>query len=162
MFRLFRPLVPGFIATGVILAAISGLPCSAPTAGQAAQQMPHRLVVPALARDGAIPSRPGDFTTTATTARTASGVNLAVAVTAKNTEQIIVDIEVYAPNGGRVFQQPFFDQALRPGQTRTYQAMFTPAAGAPPGTYIVKVGLFSTGWVDLYHWNNDAATFSLP
>ncbi|GAB4320582.1 MAG: hypothetical protein Kow0010_00440 [Dehalococcoidia bacterium] len=160
--RLFRPLVPGLIAVGVFLAATGGLSGSVPLTGQAAQPMPHRLVVPALARDGAIPSRPGDFTTSATTAPAGSGVTLSVSVTAKNTERMIVDIEVYAPNGARVFQQPFYDQVFRPGQTRSYQAVFTPAAGAPPGTYVVKAGLFSTDWVDLYHWNNEAATFLLP
>lgn len=161
--RRARPLGLAVIAAGAGLGIAGSISSSGTPAGQAAQPPPYRLVIPALARDGAVPSRPGDFVTAAAAAPAAgSSVAITVSVTAKNAELMIVDVEIYAPSGSRVFQEPFFDQPFRPGQTRTYQTTFVPAPDAPAGTYTVKVGLFSTEWADLYHWNNHAVTFTFP
>lgn len=152
------------IALGAGLAALCAIWLAGNSSGEAAPAQPaHVIVVPALARDGAIPSRPGDFTTGAQTTTGAAGtVTIAVSVTATYPEKMIVDVEVYAPGGGRVLQQAYHDQVFGAGQERTYQVQFTPASGSPQGTYVVKLGLFSPGWVDLYHWNDSAATFQVP
>jgi hypothetical protein len=34
-------------------------------------------------------------------------------------------------------------------------------AGALPGTYTVKIGVFSPGWGTLHSWNNGAAQFAV-
>jgi len=74
----------------------------------------------------------------------------------------IVDIYVYAPDGVTLLGElPFRDQTFTAGQQRSYSMGWTTATGASPGTYIVKVGVASTGWTQTYSWNGQAATFAV-
>lgn len=148
---------------GLAIVASAGFMQRGTVSGQqASAQATHRIIVPALARDGAIPSRPEDFDTGAMATVTPASVTLVATVTAKNAERMIVDIEVYAPGGARIHQQPYYDEVFKPGQTRTFQVQFSLGSSPAAGTYVVKVGLFSADWVDLYHWNNEAAVFEQP
>lgn len=68
----------------------------------------------------------------------------------------IVDIEVYNSSGGKVGQKVWDSVSLATNQAGTYTYAWTaPNVG---GSYIVKVGVFSTGWAKQLHWNNAAAT----
>jgi hypothetical protein len=74
---------------------------------------------------------------------------------------LLVDVEVYGPTGTRVCQQFFDGQALTAGQTRSYTVTCTVPAGAPTGSYTIKLGLFTPGWGRLLDWNNGAGQFTV-
>jgi hypothetical protein len=73
----------------------------------------------------------------------------------------LVDVEVYSPTGQKVFQKVYDQQAFGAGQTKQYRATWRVPVAAVPGPYVVKVGVFSPGWGTLYHWNNQAAQFTV-
>jgi hypothetical protein len=74
----------------------------------------------------------------------------------------LIDVEVYGPNGTKVYQQVYDNQAFAAGQTRTYQPTWTVPTTAAAGTYTVKIGVFGAGdWDPLYAWNTAAASFSV-
>jgi hypothetical protein len=73
----------------------------------------------------------------------------------------VIDVEVYDASGTKVFQQFWNNQAFTAGQTRTFNSSWSVPLTAMPGTYTVKVGVFSSGWTTLYTWNNTAAVFTV-
>jgi hypothetical protein len=60
-----------------------------------------------------------------------------------------------------VFQAFWDKQAFVANQTRTFSTTWSVPASASPGSYTVKIGIFSPGWGTLYNWNNSAAVFSV-
>jgi hypothetical protein len=93
------------------------------------------------------------------TLRRGSAETLTVSVTSGSTRSALVDIEIYAPNGSKVYQTYFDAQSFTAGVTKKYTATWRLPDNAARGTYTVKVGVFSVGWGTLYHWNNSAGTF---
>jgi hypothetical protein len=73
----------------------------------------------------------------------------------------LVDVEVHGPTGERVFQQWFDGQAFSAGQQKDYTVTWPVSAGAAPGRYVVKLGVFGPGWDPLYAWNNEAAQITV-
>ena len=71
----------------------------------------------------------------------------------------IVDVEVYGPNGQKVFQKYFDNATLAANTQRTFAASWAVPTGAARGTYMVRIGVFSPGWSQLYSWNNAAVPF---
>lgn len=72
------------------------------------------------------------------------------------------DIEVYDSLGNRVAApggQQFWTDNLADGQSVTHT--WTWPGTAVPGTYTVKIGVFSGTWSPTYYWNNSAATISV-
>ncbi len=94
---------------------------------------------------GADPASPG---TGQPTTLTASVTN-----TNGSASGVIVDIEIYDSGGAKAFQRVFEGQSFTSGQTRSYTAGWTPAAA---GEFKVKIGVFSSGWSSLMHWNDEA------
>jgi hypothetical protein len=88
-------------------------------------------------------------------------VQITVMVRSGTATSSLVDLEVYAPNGSKVGQIWFDNQAFSAGQTRSYTYTYTVGATATLGTYAVKVGVFSPGWGTLRSWNNGAAQFAV-
>ena len=94
----------------------------------------------------------------------ASPANIALGATTRITTTVTakqggvtnghVAVEVY-DGATRVHQQPYNGVTMAPGDTRNFAFDWTPTAAA---SYRVKVGVFSTGWADTYHWNDNAAT----
>jgi hypothetical protein len=73
---------------------------------------------------------------------------------------ILVDVEIYDPNGQRVFQTFFDNQTLAAGQRWTRNITWT--VPAVPGVYTVKLGVFGPGtWSPLYQWNDQATQFAV-
>lgn len=105
------------------------------------------------------------FTATATASPTSipTGGASTITATVKNTggdvPGSIVDIEVYNSSGAKVAQQVYDAQSFTSGQTRTYTYGWT--APGTPGTYTVKLGIFSADWSKNYTWNDQAATISV-
>jgi hypothetical protein len=86
----------------------------------------------------------------------------ASALSATAVSGAIADIYVYAPDGATLLgEQAFRDQAFTAGQQRSYSMSWTTAPGASSGTYIVKVGVASAGWLQTLGWNGRAATFAV-
>jgi len=89
-----------------------------------------------------------------------SAESITTSVKATTNSTVLVDVEVYDSSGKKVFQQYWDNQSFTSGQTRTYGSSWQIPTTALPGTYTVKVGIFSTGWSGtLYYWNDNAATF---
>ena len=86
-------------------------------------------------------------------------VNTAVRPAAATT--LIVDLEIYQPNGQRIFQQSWDNQTFTAGQQRTFSTTWQVPANSAAGGYSVRVGLFAPGWTSMYHWNNAAGQFSV-
>ncbi len=62
---------------------------------------------------------------------------------------IIVDLEVYDSSNQKIFQQFWSGQNFVSGQTRTYQANWTPASA---GNYTLALGIFGNNWSPNYLW----------
>jgi autotransporter family porin len=87
-------------------------------------------------------------------------VTATISVGSQSTRSALIDIEVYSPAGGRVFQQAWDNQGLTAGQTLHISTAW-PTAELRAGTYTVKVGVFAPRWTTMLHWNNRAATVEL-
>ncbi|NJN15401.1 MAG: hypothetical protein HC822_03465 [Oscillochloris sp.] len=105
------------------------------------------------------------FTTSAaaTPASAAPGTELALTVTVRSDSamSLLVDLEIYAPNGEKVGQKWWDNQSFSAGQQRSLQTTWQIPANAASGDYTLKIGLFSPGWGTMYHWNNSAGSLSV-
>ncbi|MDB5166207.1 MAG: hypothetical protein JWM37_279 [Candidatus Saccharibacteria bacterium] len=107
------------------------------------------------------PAAPTGYTGTATIAQTAV-VNTAntITVNAKSNDgalaQALIDVEIYGPDGQRVKQQVYENQALDTAGL-TYTIGFTPTSA---GVYTVKLGIFTAGWQSNPYWNDSMLKFT--
>lgn len=73
---------------------------------------------------------------------------------------VLVDIEVYYP-GKRILQTTVNNVSFRQRQARTVDVQAAIPSGTPPGSYIVKVGVFPVGWGAYYGWDDDAGNLQV-
>jgi hypothetical protein len=72
----------------------------------------------------------------------------------------LVLIEVYSSQG--IVHQQFWDnRTFAAGTEKAFKTSWRPTASSLKGPYRVKIGIFSPGWGTLYHWNDNAATFTV-
>jgi len=72
---------------------------------------------------------------------------------------VIVDMEVYNSANLKVHQQFFENESFTTNQTKQYSANnWIPTQ---PGTYTLKIGVFSNTWGQNYFWDNDVVTFTV-
>lgn len=116
------------------------------TGGGSSNPPPPSGPVTFMASGAANPNAPavGQTTTLTATVNDTSGVG----------SGIIVDMEVYS-GGSRVFQQYVEGQSFTNGQTRQFNASWTPSSA---GDYTFKIGVFTSGWAQNLVWNDNAAT----
>ncbi|MDX1933117.1 MAG: glycoside hydrolase family 44 protein [Capsulimonadales bacterium] len=69
----------------------------------------------------------------------------------------IINMEIYDAAGAKVYQRYAAGQNLVANAVRSYKWDWTPTKA---GTYTVKIGIFNSNWTQLYHWNNNAGTFT--
>lgn len=148
-------------------APATSTPTLTPTATPTRTATPTATFTPTTTRSRtATPTAatPG-FATTAGVSRSSLAPGASETITASvksvTASTVLVDVEVYSPSGSKVFQQFWNSQSFAAGQTRTYSAMWSTPATLAAGTYVVKIGIFSTNWATLYNWNNNAATLSI-
>jgi hypothetical protein len=77
------------------------------------------------------------------------------------TTTALIDLEVYDERGVRVYFQMFENQLLTAGQTRSFMAVQATSVWQAPGTYTVKVGVFSSALDALYSWNENASAYTI-
>lgn len=70
----------------------------------------------------------------------------------------IIDYEIYDTQGRKVFQRYFSGQNFAAQETKQYSLDWTPASN---GSYILKMGAFTSNWSRLYTWRNSVATLSV-
>ncbi len=108
---------------------------------------------------------PGTWVTSAvaspSTLRRGSSTTLNVSVKSPAASTVLVDIEVYDRQGNKVFQKWYDNRAFSAGQTRKYSPRWTVPSNLAPGTYTVKVGVFTPGWGSNLAWNNGAETVTV-
>lgn len=90
-------------------------------------------------------------------------VKLSANVTSKNAgiSQVVVDLEVYDPNGKRAWQGSQTGVNVPKDGTVNVTQPWTIPAGQATGNYVLKVGIFGPDWKPLMVWNNKAATFTV-
>lgn len=69
----------------------------------------------------------------------------------------ILDMEIYDPSNVKT-QKTWTGESVDNGYTATRSFTFTPTV---PGTYTVRLGVFSSDWSKQWGWNNSAATISV-
>jgi len=93
-----------------------------------------------------------------------AGANLNVVVSVKSATAMpaLVDVEVYDATGHKAFQRWYDNQQFGAGETRTYALNWVVPPGVNPGSYVMKVGVFSPGWSGkLYAWNDNASVIAV-
>src|SRR2546430_162243 len=145
--RLRRALSDARLASAILIAAITTGPQTST----------------AMAAPAAAPS----FTSTATVAPVSvapgGSVNLTDVVTSATAIRALVDVEVWAgPTGASpAFQASFDDQDFAAGQQRSFSATWQVPVETAPGTFTVKLAVFSPGWAALHEWDDAAASISV-
>ncbi|MDP3958383.1 MAG: hypothetical protein Q8Q36_02905 [bacterium] len=86
------------------------------------------------------------------------GLSASVANGATEASGIIVDMEVYGPEGEKVFQRVFENENFAANQTKDYSASWATAA---LGTHTLKIGIFNSTWSTAHAWNDAAAAFAV-
>jgi hypothetical protein len=130
----------------------TAVPTSTPTNISAPTSTPTHASSPSFTSSAAV--SPSIVTRGGTTLIAASVKSLTAATA-------LIDVEVYDAAGAKVFQQVWNNQAFRAGQTRAFNSTWSVPVTSMPGTFTVKIGVFSPGWSTLYMWNNLAAVTTI-
>ncbi|MDE2020182.1 MAG: hypothetical protein KGJ13_07605 [Patescibacteria group bacterium] len=89
------------------------------------------------------------------------GQSASFGVTVKNSGGTVsganVDMEIYNSAGSRIYQQIFSGQTIASNGSQNYPFSWAPSAA---DSYILKVGVFSGDWSQLYFWGNQVLAFS--
>ena len=73
----------------------------------------------------------------------------------------LVAMEVYDQSGNRILQRSWDNRSFTTNLRRRFAATWVVPAGLAPGTYTIKVGVFSPGWGTVYSWNDNAGTLKI-
>ncbi len=99
--------------------------------------------------------------TAPTTVKRGSRVGITASVRPNVDSTVLVDVEVYAPNGSKVFQTYWDRRSFSANQTRAFSSTWRIPSNAATGNYTVRIGVFGAGWNGLLHWNHSATTFTV-
>ncbi|MBI2767089.1 MAG: hypothetical protein HYX53_14420 [Chloroflexi bacterium] len=128
----------------------------------AAELRPYRLTLGQMSRDGLSAMRQSEFATSASAAVAGGVASIEARITSERAGAVMVQIEVYDAANTRVYFATNDGLSFAAGQSRTVRVQWD-TAGARGGVYTVRIGVFQAGegWGSLYHWNDDAARFTL-
>ena len=88
-------------------------------------------------------------------------VLLSAVVTASANAVALVDVEVYGPDGQKVYQKFYDNRSFTAGVARTFGSYWSIPNSAAKGSYTVKVGVFKVGWAGLLAWQDVSAQFTV-
>jgi len=152
------PTSPAATATPTKPAATATPTTPAPTA-------PPINTSPTATPTNAPPQSPLSFTTSVTPNKPSitrgQKITLATKVKASASTKVLVDVEVYGPDGTKVYQKVYDNQSLSAGTTKSFSPAWSVPRYAQKGTYTVKIGIFKPGWAGMYVWSDSAATFTV-
>jgi len=74
---------------------------------------------------------------------------------------VLVDVEVFDPNGHKAFYKVFDNQAVTAGQALRLPVELDIPQDARGGTYKIQIGIFKPGWGENYDWNSNAGSFTV-
>ncbi len=100
-------------------------------------------------------------TNPATGARRGSLATITTSVTANGTASGLVDMEIYDANGNLVLQRIWDNRTFTPNLKRRFSTTWRIPMDLAPGTYTIKVGVFSQDWGTLYSWNDNAGVIRI-
>jgi hypothetical protein len=167
----FRQKTALYYSTGAV--ALSGeVPPATPTALPATPTSSPASATPTNVPPSPTPTRtptptiaPLTWTTSATVSsssiRRGNRQTITASVKSSRDMTVLVDIEVYSPSGAKVHQFFVDNVVLTANTTRNIQTGWTIPNNIGTGTYTIKIGIFSSGWGQLYSWNNAARTFTI-
>ena len=89
-----------------------------------------------------------------------AGFSVTTTVTLNCSTSFLLDIEVDGSQG-RVVHMTQDNLASQQGKPRTLTLQGVMPAGTPAGAYLIKVGVFDTGWGGLEGWADGAATVTV-
>jgi hypothetical protein len=146
---------------GTTLSLAAGDPGSSPSPSSSASPSPSGSVTPTptptptpkpvtwTVRDAVAP----------TTVHRKHYAVISTTIRASLNKSVLIDVEIYGPNGKLAAQKFWSSLTFKGGVARTIKWSWYVGSTRPLGKYTVKVGIFSTGWGTLYDWRNAAATF---
>jgi fibronectin type 3 domain-containing protein len=108
--------------------------------------------------DGATFTSSADATPSTVGAGANTRIDATVTCTSGTLNDGVVDLEIYNSAGSRVAQQFWTAQDFTNGQGFVYTMNWSTNA---PGTYTVRVGVFTAAWADNLHWNAGAGSFTV-
>jgi hypothetical protein len=155
------PPAPTPIATATPTRTPVGATATPTRTPAAATATPTRTPPAATATPASAPVFTSRLTASPSSVPAGQSVTFSASLTSSSATNAIVDIEVYAPNGDKVFQQYADNQSFTAGTERAFQWTWAVPATAAKGTYWVKIGVFSPGWTGIYHWNDSAGTVNV-
>ncbi len=88
-------------------------------------------------------------------------ITTTIASTGPSASGILVDMEVHSAGGGKVYQQSTSNQNFAAGERKTLRWSWSVPATQAPGSYTIKIGVFSSTWSTLYAWSNNAGTLAV-
>jgi hypothetical protein len=100
-------------------------------------------------------------TTSSSSIRKGDRVGLTAQARPNRATTVLVNLEVYDPQGRKVFQQYWDRRSFDANRTRGFSALWRTPSNAQQGTYTVKVGIFGVRWSGLEYWNDSATTFTV-
>ena len=94
-----------------------------------------------------------------TSVKRGTTARLNVSVKSSVSRTALINIDVYAANGTKVYQTFYDNIAFTANVSRQFQAKWAVPSSLAAGTYTVRIGVFSSGWGSMLHWNNQGFTF---
>ncbi|MDQ1914625.1 fibronectin type III domain-containing protein [Paenibacillus sp. GD4] len=88
-------------------------------------------------------------------------VGLTASITAAVSRSVLVDLEVFGPNGARVFQMVENGLSLTAGETKSIPFEWKLEETLPEGKYTVSIGIFKPDWGVQYAWHAGAAVITV-
>jgi len=113
----------------------------------------------------ATPVQQLSFMTSATVSkasvRRGQSLTIRASVLANQAAAGLVDIEIRDSHGQTVHQQVYDAQTFSANDSKQYSVSWIVPRAASTGKYTVVIGVFSSGWGTLHHWNSNAAQFTV-
>ena len=109
------------------------------------------------------PVTSGGFTTQGKVPKTVvvgNDASLAAVVTSPG-QTVSIALEVYDPAGVKAYRHSWNNQKFTANEKRVFATTWSVPTTARTGIYTMRIGIYSPGWGQLYHWNANAGTFSV-